>query len=73
MKHLTRIEQLEQLGRDERIELERVTDQFAFRSNEYYLSLIDWDDPDDPIRKLIITDLQELDEWGRLDPSDEKS
>lgn len=73
MKHLTRIEQLEQLRRDERIELEQVTDRFAFRGNEYYLSLIDWDDPDDPIRKLIIPGLEELEEWGRLDPSDEKS
>ena len=73
MKYLTRIEQLEQLRRDERIELEQVTDQFAFRSNEYYLSLVDWDDPGDPIRKLIIPGLQELEEWGRLDPSDEKS
>ena len=73
MKYLTRIEQLEQLKRDEKAALEQVTEKFAFRSNEYYLSLIDWDDPADPIRKLIIPDLQELDEWGRLDPSDEKS
>ncbi|MEA3226283.1 MAG: 4Fe-4S cluster-binding domain-containing protein [Planctomycetota bacterium] len=73
MKYLTKIEQLEQLSRDEKTGLEQVTEKFAFRSNEYYLSLIDWDDPDDPIRKLIIPDLQELEEWGRLDPSDEKS
>ena len=73
MKYLTRIEQLEQLGPDERTELKQVTDQFAFRSNEYYLSLVDWDDPDDPIRRLIIPRLQELEQWGRLDPSDEKS
>jgi KamA family protein len=73
MRYLTTIDQLEQLRPDERSTLEEVTEQFAFRSNEYYLSLIDWDDPDDPIRRLIIPDLQELDEWGRLDPSDEKS
>ena len=73
MKHLTRIEQLEQLSQVEKVDLEQVTEKFAFRSNEYYLSLIDWDDPDDPIRKLIIPGLQELEEWGRLDPSDEKS
>ena len=73
MKYLTKIDQLEQLGPDEKAELKKVTEHFAFRSNEYYLSLIDWDDPDDPIRRLIIPDLQELDEWGRLDPSDEKS
>jgi lysine 2,3-aminomutase len=72
-KYLTKIEQLEQLSEQERVELKKVTDKFAFRGNDYYLSLIDWDDPDDPIRKIIIPNLQELDEWGRLDPSDEKT
>jgi KamA family protein len=76
MRHFTRIEQLEQLeqlGQAEKAELGQVVERFSFRSNEYYLSLIDWDDPADPIRKLIIPDLRELEEWGRLDPSDEKS
>ena len=70
-KYITKIEQLEQLSERERGELKKVTDKFAFRSNDYYLSLIDWDDPDDPIRRIIIPHIQELDEWGRLDPSDE--
>lgn len=73
MRHITKIEQLEQLSQNEKIELRQVVEKFSFRSNEYYLSLIDWDDPDDPIRKLIVPDLRELDEWGRLDPSNEKS
>ena len=73
MKYLTKIEQLEQLSPAERDELKWVTEKFAFRSNDYYLSLIDWNDPNDPIRTLIVPALQELDEWGRLDPSDEKA
>jgi KamA family protein len=73
MKYLTKLEQLEQLSTAEKTELKQVTDKFAFRSNDYYMSLIDWNNPEDPIRKLIIPNLQELDEWGRLDPSDEKS
>lgn len=73
MRYVTQIEQLEQLEEAERVELEQVVERFSFRSNEYYLSLINWDDPDDPIRRLIVPDLRELDEWGRLDPSDEKS
>jgi len=72
-KYLTKIEQLEQLSKAEHAELKKVTDKFAFRSNDYYLSLINWDDPDDPIRTVIIPHIQEIDEWGRLDPSDEKS
>jgi KamA family protein len=72
-KYITKIEQLEHLSEQERAELKKVTDKFAFRGNDYYLSLIDWDDPDDPIRAIIIPHTRELDEWGRLDPSDEKS
>ena len=37
------------------------------------MSLIDWNDPDDPIRQIVIPHLQELDEWGRLDPSSEET
>ena len=72
-KYLTRIEQLEQLDEQETAQLKKVTDKFAFRGNDYYLSLIDWDDPNDPIRTIIIPHSQELDEWGRLDPSNEKT
>jgi len=73
MKYLTQIDQLEWLNEAEKAKLKPVTDKFSFRCNEYYLSLIDWDDPDDPIRKIIIPDLHELDEWGRLDPSNEET
>lgn len=45
--------------------------RFAFKSNDYYLSLIDWRHRHDPIRRVIVPDLQELQTWGRLDPSDE--
>ena len=51
--------------------LDRVARQYAFRVNDYYLDLIDWDDPADPIRRLVIPDAAELDDWGLLDASDE--
>jgi len=72
-KYITNIEQLEHLSEQKKAQLKKVTDKFAFRSNEYYLSLIDWDDPNDPIRTIIIPHTRELDQWGRLDPSDEKA
>ena len=53
-KYITSVDRIESLSEDERNTLREVTDRFAFRSNEYYLSLIDWDDPEDPIRKIII-------------------
>jgi len=52
--------------------LRPVTEKFTFRSNEYYQNPINWDDPDDPIRRIVIPDIRELEEWGRLDASDEE-
>jgi KamA family protein len=63
---------LEHLNEQEKGELKKVADKFAFRCNDYYLSLINWDDPNDPIRRIVIPNMRELKEWGRLDPSDEK-
>ncbi len=72
-KHTTKIEHLDRLSEQEIVDLQKVTDKFSFRCNDYYLSLIDWDDPSDPIRRIVVPHVQELDEWGRLDPSDEQA
>lgn len=72
-KYITSVDRIESLSENERNTLREVTDRFAFRSNEYYLSLIDWDDPEDPIRKIIIPDTRELENWGELDASHEKN
>lgn len=64
---------MEQLSEQERAELKKVTERYAFCVNDYYLSLIDWDDDNDPIRRIVIPNVQELEQWGRRDPSDEKS
>jgi lysine 2,3-aminomutase len=52
--YMTRIEDLPQLKEEEKHALSMVTDKFAFRSNEYYNSLINWEDPNDPLRKIVI-------------------
>jgi lysine 2,3-aminomutase len=70
-RYLTKLEQVPELSERERIQLREVSKRFAFRSNEYYQSLIDWSDPADPIRRLIIPSMGELEEWGRLDASEE--
>jgi KamA family protein len=54
-------------------EIKKVTDKFAFLTNEYYASLIDWNDPADPIRRLVIPSPEEAVEWGRTDASNEKN
>lgn len=70
-RYLTSIEQIPQLSEAEKHTLAEVTQRFAFRGNDYYLALIDWNDPDDPIRRIVVPRVQESDEWGRMDPSDE--
>lgn len=71
VKYLTRLKKLTKLKETEQEKLQRVTCKFAFRTNTYYTSLIDWDDPNDPIRKIIVPSMDELDSWGQLDASHE--
>lgn len=56
----------------EREEMENVTQTFPFRANEYYLSLIDWKDRRDPLRRIVVPDPRELKGGGFMDPSCEK-
>ncbi len=72
-QYLHDVNQLPYLSKKEKAELKKVADKFAFRTNEYYLSLIDWYNPDDPIRKLIIPHPEELNDWGSLDACNESS
>ncbi len=51
--------------------LEDVVKKFPFKITEHYLGLIDWEDPEDPIRRLIIPDVMELEGNGFSDPSNE--
>lgn len=71
-KYLTKLDQIPELSEEERSQLQKVNEKFIFRSNEYYQSLIDWDDPNDPIRRIVIPEVQELQDWGRLDASNEE-
>jgi KamA family protein len=69
----TRLDQVDQLSDIEKARLSEVTKWFAFRVNDYYLKLINWNDPQDPIRRLIIPHLSELNEWGEMDACNENS
>jgi lysine 2,3-aminomutase len=71
-QYVTDIEQVTGLPAEERRSLQEVTQWFSFRASAYYLQLIDWHDPYDPLRRLIIPDTGELTAWGALDPSSEE-
>jgi KamA family protein len=69
--YITKIKKITQIPDNEIESLNKVTEKYAFRSNSYYQSLIDWNNPNDPIKKLIIPSTDELEAWGKLDASDE--
>ncbi|HDG98371.1 MAG TPA: KamA family radical SAM protein [Desulfobacterales bacterium] len=71
-KYISNIDKLTCITEEEKNSLKKVTRQYIFRSNAYYLNLINWSDPSDPIRRLIFPDLEELEPWGYLDPSKEQ-
>ncbi len=52
------------LTEDDAAALSTVTRQFKFRVGRYYLSLVDWDDPNCPIRKQAIPSVNEVDYSG---------
>ncbi|MCG3151475.1 MAG: hypothetical protein GEEBNDBF_00748 [bacterium] len=70
-RYITDLAQIPGIPETERGPLEAVAQRYAFRVNDYYLGLIDWADPADPIRQLIIPHVGELEEWGTLDASNE--
>lgn len=72
-RYINKLEQVTELGAEEKGLLQPVAERFAFRTNEYYQSLINWDDPNDPIRRIVMPDVQEMREFGEMDASDESS
>lgn len=72
-KYIRNLDQVDGISDDEKKRLAPVADKFVFRANDYYLGLIDWNDPEDPIRQLVIPRKEELKDWGNLDASNEES
>ena len=71
IRYVTHPDKLDGLPAHERAGIRKVAARYPFRANDYYLSLIDWSNPDDPIRRLIVPHEGELENWGRLDACNE--
>ncbi len=69
--YLTDVSDIRSLPDKEKRELRTITQRYPFLANDYYLDLINWDDPHDPIRRIIIPHPSELLTTGSLDPSNE--
>jgi len=72
-RYITDIGRIAAIPEEERAKLKKITEKYVFRVNDYYLGLIDWSDPNDPIRRLVIPNEGELLEYGRWDASDEEA
>ncbi len=71
VRYITNLAKLDGLTDEERRRLAPVAERYAFRLNTYYANLIDWDDPRDPLRLLVVPLERELNDWGTLDASRE--
>jgi lysine 2,3-aminomutase len=56
---------------EEEQKLAKVSQVHPMRISPYYLSLIDWNDPDDPIRRMAVPSVEELNLEGFYDTSGE--
>jgi len=70
---INKLEEVKGLSKEEYLRISNIAKRFPFFSSKYYLSLINWNDPRDPIKRVVIPHPEELKKHGRLDPSDEKN
>ncbi len=73
-RNITTVEELSRyldIDPDERRCLEEVVARHPMNITRYYLSLVEKDDPDDPIRRMAVPSLDEMDLDGSYDTSGE--
>lgn len=71
-KYYTDLRDVPNISDDYLKEIRGICEKFRFKAHAHYLSLIDWDDPNDPIKRIIIPQGHENNPWGRYDASNEK-
>ena len=59
------------LSKEEQSRMKQILERYPMQIPEYYLNLIDFSDPDDPIRKMCIPSIAETDLEGTFDTSGE--
>lgn len=68
---IKKLNELSGLPPQEQQALEAVTRTFEFRVSRYYADLIDWADPQDPLRRLVLPHANELESDLEMDASHE--
>ncbi|MCF2670624.1 KamA family radical SAM protein [Butyricicoccus pullicaecorum] len=73
MTSAVEVSQMLGLNEADSAQMARILAQFPMSVPRYYLSLINWDDENDPIRKMCIPSVRETDLSGSFDTSGEAS
>ena len=68
---INKITKKAEFSRTEKTKLDTIVKVHPMRISPYYLSLIDWNNPDDPIRKMAVPSVEELNLEGSYDTSGE--
>ena len=74
LKNITRVEDLNlylNLTEDEKVKMNEILEKYPMSITPYYISLVDFNDPNDPIKKMCIPSLEETDLNGSFDTSGE--
>ncbi len=68
---ITSLRQIPSLA--DRQDLSKVVAKYPLKCTRYYFDLIDLTDANDPLGRIVLPHVDELIEWGRIDPSNEKA
>ncbi len=60
------------ISKEEEKDIQKIIKKHPMCISRYYLSLIDKDDPKDPIKRMVVPSKEELDECGSYDTSGER-
>lgn len=71
IRDVDRLKEYVFLSEEESEQMKKIVERYPLCVNSYYLSLIDKNDPKDPIRKMSIPDIYEFSEGGKTDTSGE--
>jgi len=73
ISHIKDVYHFDGLEQEDKDKLSKIVERHPMRIPSYYYQLIDWDNPDDPIKKMSVPQIQELNAIGDYDTSGESS
>ncbi|MBL7131857.1 MAG: KamA family radical SAM protein [Candidatus Omnitrophica bacterium] len=69
---ISQLKKYSKLSTQEEKRLQKVIERHPMSVTQYYASLIDWHNPNDPIRRMVVPDVEELNIAGSYDTSGER-